>query len=83
MEKIEETETFNEKKFQRDIFPPWTEKFFANTRTKLYSIFFNKIFLEKVFKKNWRDRKTLMSKNLKKKILHLKSKQNCNKNFCI
>ena len=29
MEKIEETEIFYEKKFQRDIFPPWTEKFFA------------------------------------------------------
>ena len=51
MEKNEETETFNEKKFQRDIFPPWTEKFFANTRTKLYNIFYNKIFLEKIFKK--------------------------------
>jgi len=51
MEKIEETETFDEKKFQRDIFPHGLKSFSPILVLSCTVFFFNKIFLEKIFKK--------------------------------
>ena len=78
MEKIEETETFDDKKFQRDIFPHGLKSFSPILVLSCTLFFSIKFFWRKFSKKLERP------ENFdKKKILLLKSKKNCNKNFCI